>query len=97
MANTYDIGDLVRITGTFVLPTGTATDPTTIRVIVQDPSGNESAYVYGSGATVGKTSTGIYYADISVDEAGEWPYRWTGTTACQSATESYWLVRERIV
>lgn len=92
MASSYDIGDVVRLTGTFTVG-GAATDPTTVALTVQDPSGNDGAYTY-AGGTVTKSSTGIYYKDVTLDEAGWWFYRWVGTGDCAAAGEGWFEVRE---
>lgn len=95
MANVYDKGDLVRITGTFTVAS-TATDPTTITLKVKDPSGNVDTYTYAL-SQVTKSSTGVYYKDISLDEAGYWHYQWTGTGTVESVDEDYLVVRSRQV
>lgn len=95
MANVYDKGDLVRITGTFTVAS-VATDPTTITLKVKDPSGNVDTYTYAL-SQVTKSSTGVYYKDISLDEAGYWYYQWTGTGAVESVDEDYLVVRTRQV
>lgn len=90
MANTYDIGDQVRVTVTFSVG-GINTDPTTITLKVKDPSHNVDTYTYALGQLV-KSATGIYYKDISIDEAGIWHYRFEGTGAVISADEDYFQV-----
>lgn len=94
MANTYDVGDLVRVTGTFTDIDSVATDPDVVRCKYQDPSGNDTTDVYGVGSTV-KSATGVYYLDIDIDEAGTWFYRFEGETSGgegQGAAESNFYV-----
>lgn len=93
MATIYDIGDLARVTGTFSVA-GVATDPTTITLTITDPSLNAASYTYAL-SQVTKSSTGIYYKDISVDEAGLWRYKWAGTGACESVEEGVFYVRNK--
>lgn len=98
MANTYDIGDVVTVTGTF---TDSATpavpyDPTGVSCIYEDPSGNEATDVYGVGSVV-KASTGVYTLAIALDEAGLWRWRWSGTGTGATAGEGYLLVRPSLV
>ncbi len=91
MANTYDIGDLVRITATFTDAAGDATDPDVVRMKYQDPSGTEAT---DSNPT--NSATGVYYADIDVDEAGTWYYRFEGETSGgspQGAYEAFFYAR----
>jgi hypothetical protein len=92
MAATYDIGDVVRLTGTFTV-SSTNTDPTTITLKVKDPSGNTATYTYAL-AQVTKSAVGIYYYDLAIDEAGIWRYEWTGTGTCQAVAEGWLEARE---
>jgi hypothetical protein len=90
MANEYQVGDLVRITGTWTDAGDVATDPTTVLAKHTDPLGATTALTVGTGIT--KDSTGVYYYDIDVDEAGTWLYRFYGQgggASAQGANESY--------
>ena len=87
----YDKGDKVHLTAKFIVGS-VLTDPTVIICRVKDPSGNVTVYTYAL-AQVTKTSTGLYYKDISIDESGDWYYRWEGTGAMEAAEESH-LVAE---
>lgn len=88
MADRFVVGDTVTLTNTFAVA-GTATDPTTISLVVTDPSGNADTYTY-AGATITKSATGIYTKNITADEAGIWSYTWTGTgTASDVASSSF--------
>ena len=73
------VGDALKLQATFTV-SDVATDPTTITLEVQDPSGNTDSYTYAGGG-VTKTSTGIYYRIVTFDEAGTWIYQWTATGA----------------
>ena len=95
MANTYDIGDLVRVTGTFTNAAGTATDPAVVKFSYRDPSENITTLTYGTDAAVVKSATGIYYSDVSIDEAGVWWFRWFSTGTGQAAGESWVDVRKQ--
>jgi hypothetical protein len=90
--NTYDKGDLVRVKATFTV-NAVLTDPTTITLKVKDPEGTVTTYTYAGGA-VSKTSTGLYYKDVSVTNDGMWYYRFEGTGTVQSAGESSFRVRK---
>lgn len=90
MANTYQVGDLVRITGTWTDADDVATDPSTVKAEYTDPTGNNTDLTVGGGIT--KSTTGVYYYDIDVDEAGTWYYRFYGEgggSSAQGANESY--------
>lgn len=93
MATLYDLGDVVRLTGTFTDSNGTAADPTTVTLEVKDPSGNEATYTYAL-SQITKSSTGIYYKDVTTDEGGTWYYRWLGSGTVASADEGYFYVED---
>lgn len=94
MANTHDIGDLVKITAAFADTDGAAVDPTAVTCYYKDPSGNISELVYGVDTDVVKSDTGSYYTTIAVDESGSWYYRWKGTGAVIAAAEDWFSVRQ---
>lgn len=88
MSERFVVGDTVTLTNTFAV-SGTATDPTTISLVVTDPTGTATTYTY-AGATITKSSTGVYTKNITADEAGIWSYTWTGTgTAADVANGSF--------
>ena len=82
---TWHIGDTVRLQCYFYIDS-VLTDPTTITLIVEDPSGNLGTYTY-AGAGVTKTGTGDYYRDTALDEEGTWHWRWAGTGTVPAADE----------
>lgn len=86
--NSYDIGSLVQVTGTFKNASGVLTDPSTVVCTVEDPAGNVT-----TPATT-KQSTGIWYAQIDLTGAvaGLWWYRFAGTGTCQAAEENSFYV-----
>lgn len=93
MANAYDIGDVIRVTGTFTDADGTAIDPDTITCKVKDPSGNIASYTYAD-SEVTRSDTGVYYVDVTIDEAGDWWYRFESTgTGKTAAGETYFWAR----
>ena len=95
MANLHDVGDLVRVTGTFTDADGNAQDPTVVKCDYTDPSGNTTELVYGTDEELVKSSTGVYYTDINADEAGLWTYRWYSTGTGQAADEGWFQVEEQ--
>ena len=76
MATTFDVGDLIRITGTWTDSAGDATDPNTVLASHKDPSNVEISLTSTTGIT--KDSTGVYYFDMDLDEEGTWKYRFYG-------------------
>ena len=93
MANAYDTGDLVRCTGTFTDAAGAAVDPTTVAFKVKDPSANTTTYTYGVDAELVQQAAGIYYLDVSIDETGDWWYRFESTGTGQAGGEDNFYVR----
>lgn len=90
MANEYDIGDLVRIQGTFTDVNDAAFDPDVVTVKYKDPSGNIT-----TNTSASNPSTGVYTVDVTVDESGVWYYRFEGTAsggAYQGGEETYFSV-----
>lgn len=77
MAERFVVGDSVRLSNVFEVD-GTATDPTTVTLVVTDPSGSATTYTY-AGSTVTKDSTGTYHRDVTVSSAGVWSWKWVGT------------------
>jgi len=92
MANTYDTGDLVRVTGTFTTAAGVALDPTALYLKYKNPAGTVTTLTYGVDAAVVKDSTGVYHVDISATTAGVWMYRWYSTGTGQAAEEHWFTV-----
>lgn len=74
----FDRGDVAILDVEFKDKDANYADPTTVTLKTKDPSGNETTYTYGV-STVEKTATGIYYAQIALDEIGKWHYRWEGS------------------
>ena len=91
MATMFDIGDKLRLTGTFTV-SAVNTDPTAVVLQVKDPTGNVTTYTYALAEIV-KSATGVYYRDVSIDESGVWYYRWSGTGAVETAEEGRIQVR----
>lgn len=69
-------GTPIRLTNVYTDSNGDLTDPSTVSIYIQDPAGNQSSYVYGTGAEVGRAAAGSYYADITLTKGGRWFYRW---------------------
>lgn len=91
--NKYDIGEPVTLKATFKDDDEVVTDPTTIELKIQDPSGNVTTYTYAL-SEITKVSTGIYTKVIPVlDESGSWSYRWASTGAVASVEEGNFYVR----
>lgn len=92
-SNTYDLNDCVKFSVTFTDSAGTATDPTTVTLKLQDPNGVDTTYTYAL-AQVAKSGTGAYYKTMTITTAGEWYYRWEGAGAIVAAAEAMIYVRQ---
>jgi hypothetical protein len=85
--NDADIGDLVRVTASFIDSSGALADPTSAEIIARSPTGSEQSL------SVTKLSTGIYYAEQSIDEENTWWFRAKGAGAVEAAAERSLHVR----
>jgi hypothetical protein len=91
MADRFVVGDTVTLSNTFAV-SGTATDPTTVSLVVTDPAGTATTYTY-AGATITKSSTGVYTKNITASTAGVWLYTWTGTGTAADVQDGSFTVR----
>lgn len=83
----YDVGDLLRVTGTFDdgLAPPTNLDPTTVRFQYTTPDRVETTLTYGIDVAVVKDSTGTYHVDLDLNQAGPWHYRFFSTGTGQAS------------
>ena len=97
--NQYDVGDVVRLRGSFTNSAGSSVDPSSVtaqfRQINADPL-SYTTVVYGVGS-ITRVSTGEYFMDVAVNTDGEWRYRWNGLGANSAAIEQSFKVRWRSV
>ena len=100
MATTYDIGDVVRISSTFLSTAGVRADPTTVYFAFETPDGTAYSTTYTGAGDIVKASTpstGVYYYDITTTGYGQYEYRFSSTGLITSAAEAYFSVRPRRV
>lgn len=97
--NSYDVGDLVRMSSVFYDDDGNLADPSTITLKVKDIAGTVSTYVFGVAAEVVRDKLGHYHADIEIDGAGDgfWFFRWEGIGAIIAAEERKIQIRKKNV
>ena len=81
----WTVGDTPRLQCYFRV-SGTLTDPSTVSLKTEDPSGNITTYTYGA-AEITKDATGDYHKDVNLDEEGTWHWRWVGTGTVAAADE----------
>ena len=93
MSETFDIGALVRCKAGFTnSETDAPLDPDTVTFRVRKPDGTLTDYVYPASVT--KTATGAYQADVDADQAGSWRWRVFSTGNGQAAEEDGFSVRK---
>lgn len=90
MTTLYDIGDVARLTAAFTGDAGPV-NPTTVTLRVKRPSGTTSTVTHTNPAV------GSYQADLPIDEAGNWSYRWQSTGVGAAAEEDTFRVRNQTV
>lgn len=89
--NIYDRGDKIKVTGTFTNISGAYIDPTSVYLQYITPAGVTSNLMYPT--TISRTSSGIYYADISINQTGEYWYRVHSSGVGQAAAEGGFIVK----
>lgn len=96
MTSKYDRGDVVRTQATFTDPFNgdAAIDPSTVYLSVRPSHGQTTTYTYGVDSEVVKDGVGIYHADIDVDTAGDWHFRWWSTGSGKASEESRVVVEQ---
>lgn len=94
MANTYNKGTLLRCAGAWTDTAGTALDPTAVIFQYQTPEGKDTSLVYGSDGAVGRSTTGGYYCNLSLDTAGAYYYSFYSTGTGQAADQEKVIVTE---
>jgi hypothetical protein len=80
--------ELATLTNTFRVG-GVLTNPTTVALVVTDPTGDATTYNTGD---LTNSSTGVWTKDIPCTEVGTWSYKWTGTGAASDVDAGTWKV-----
>ena len=70
------VGTVIRIQATFKDVDGIARDPATVTLKVRKPSGT---VVTVTGIQHPQPGSGVYFADVMMDEAGVWRAEWSST------------------
>lgn len=83
MANIYNLGDLVRCTGTLKDADGTPVDPDIATGWYRNPAGTVTTV---NAPTVVNADDGIYYFDVNASSVGEWYYGFYSTGSGQAAS-----------
>ena len=103
MASTYDIGDVVRVKGTFTDTGGTVGDPTTVNFLFDTPTSTAPTTATRTSTSTGdvggiyRWTTGVYTYDITATGRGLYETRFTSTGTLAASGESWFSVRPRRV
>ena len=89
--NRYDVGDTVRVSATFLNVNGVLADPATVTCTFRRPNGTNIT------ATPTSSTTGVWIAEVTVDDSGVWRYRFEGTDTESVAEEGSFVVRRQMV
>jgi uncharacterized protein YfaS (alpha-2-macroglobulin family) len=87
------LGDAVTCEAVFK-KNGVELDPTTVTFKVENPSGVQTIYVYGTNVELIRDSTGVYHVDVNANTVGTWLYRFESTGTGQAAQEGTFRVRK---
>jgi uncharacterized protein YfaS (alpha-2-macroglobulin family) len=93
MKHEFEVGDLVRVTGTVKNKAGQQIDPATVKFSVKPPNGIVTTYTYGIDAQLVRESQGNYRIDINANAPGLWHYRFFSTGSEQAAKEDQFRVK----
>ena len=88
----HDIGDTRRLQATFTDVSGTATNPTTIALVIKAPDGTKTTKDINDLTNDG---TGIYFYDHAFTTAGRHIINWTATGAVITAAETEIYIRKK--
>ena len=103
MGSTYDIGDVIRITGTFTDTGGVAGDPTSVTFLYDTPTSTAPVVASRASTSTGdvggitRSSTGVYSYDITSTGRGLYEARFTSTGVLKASGETWFSVRPQRV
>lgn len=103
MASTYDVGDIVRVTGTFTDTGGVVGDPTTVHFLYDSPTSVAPTTATRTSTSTGlvggiyRLTTGVYYYDVASTGNGLYETRFTSTGSLAASGESWFSVRPQRV
>lgn len=96
--NTYPIGSLVGLDYVIRDPvTLVPEDPTYLLCIVEDPTGYETSYAYGTATNFLKNGIGDYTNNVDADKEGLWKYRFRASGTVITADDAYFFCRAAYV
>lgn len=103
MPSTYDIGDVIRVTGTFTDTGGNPGDPTTVHFLYDTPTSTAPSTATRTSTSTGdvggiwRVSTGVYRFFINATGQGLYETRFTSTGTLAASGESWFNIRSQRV
>lgn len=91
---TYNVGQMVRITGTWKDNTGALIDPQTVAFSILLPDGSLVTKTYLTDNEVAKDSVGIYHMDYTIVQDGRHWYSALSTGSGASFEETAFHVKK---
>ncbi len=92
-----NIGDKLRLTGTFTSILGVLTTPTTVTFTIKEPDDTSTAYVSAVDAELVTDSAGVLHVDWPITQEGIHSYEFKGVGLVDTAEEGSFRVRRRAV
>lgn len=92
-----NIGNLVRLRGTYTDINGDLQDPTNVTIETEEPDTAYTLKTFGPDLEVIKESLGIFHLDFSPTQEGRHGYRWASTGTGQAAKEGTFLIQKQLV
>ena len=90
-----DIGDSIRLNGTFTDIAGADADPTAIVLTVKEPDGVVVTKNWPTPADITTDATGRFHFDFAITKAGRHVVNWTGTGVVATASEDEFYGRRK--
>ncbi len=84
----YELNDVPRFTGTFKNASNVLTDPTAVTFTYTKPDSTSTTLTYGVDGALVKSSTGVYYVDLTLNATGRWQLVWRGTGTVADSDET---------
>lgn len=97
MSDPYIIGEAARISVSIADLLNVPADPGALRLKVKAPGGTVTTYTYGASGELVKDSVGHYHADILLDAAGSWAWRWESDAPNAGVSEGVASVRKSLI
>lgn len=90
----YVVGELIRVSASFVNAAGAAADPSVVGLKYKNSEGTQVNLVYGTDVALVKDSVGHYHADLDANQAGTWKWYFYSTGTGQAADKGSFTVEE---